>query len=248
MVEARSTPQTARPVALEKLRLSVVIPVYNENPTIEALIRRVLAVPLEKELIIVDDGSTDGTRYTLERLAQDPRIRVILQPENRGKGAAMRTGFGFVTGDVVIVQDADLEYDPAEYPKLVRPIAEGWADVVYGSRFYYGRPLGEPWWHYLGNRLLTWVSNRLTGLRLTDMETCYKVFRAEVLRQITIESDRFNVEPELTAKIAQGGWRVVEVPISYRPRFYAAGKKIGLKDAFEALWTIWRYRRHHRSR
>ncbi len=242
MAEIHTQPKTARSVVPGTLRLSVVIPVYNENATIEEVLRRVLAVPVEKEVIIVDDGSTDGTRAILERMAQEQPIRLILQPENRGKGAAIRTGFGFVTGDVVIIQDADLEYDPAEYPKLLQPILEDRADVVYGSRFYYGRPAGEPWWHYLGNRLLTWISNRLTGLRLTDMETCYKVLRVEVLRTLSIESDRFNVEPEITAKIARGGWRIVEVPIRYRPRFYSSGKKIGLRDAFEALWTMFKYR------
>nr|BCX00722.1 MAG: glycosyl transferase [Bacteroidota bacterium] len=242
MAEIHTQPKTARSVVPQTLRLSVVIPVYNENATIEEVLRRVLAVPVEKEVIIVDDGSTDGTRAILERMAQEQPIRLILQPENRGKGAAIRTGFGFVTGDVVIIQDADLEYDPAEYPKLLQPILEDRADVVYGSRFYYGRPAGEPWWHYLGNRLLTWISNRLTGLRLTDMETCYKVLRVEVLRTLSIESDRFNVEPEITAKIARGGWRIVEVPIRYRPRFYSSGKKIGLRDAFEALWTMFKYR------
>ncbi len=224
-------------------KLSVVIPVYNEEQWVRELLRRVRAVPIPKEIIVVDDCSKDGTRAILEELAGD-EVRVFYQPANQGKGAALREGLRHCTGDVVIVQDADLEYDPAEYPRLIQPILDNRADVVFGSRF-----VGEThrvlyFWHSIGNFVLTKLSNMFTDLNLTDMETCYKVFRREVLQGITIKSNRFGFEPEITAKIARKrnpAWRVYEVPISYSGRTYEEGKKIGLKDAFSALYCILRY-------
>lgn len=224
-------------------KLSVVIPVYNERQWINELIRRVRAVPIPKEIVIVDDCSTDGTRDLLHKL-EGGEVRVFYQPVNQGKGAALREGFRHATGDVVVVQDADLEYDPAEYPRLIQPILDNRADVVYGSRF-----IGEShrvlyFWHYVANLVLTTVSNMVTNLNLTDMETCYKVFRREVLAGIHLKSNRFGFEPEITAKIAKRrhpAWRIYEVPISYSGRTYEEGKKIGLRDAFNALYCILRY-------
>lgn len=224
-------------------RLSVVIPVYNEERWIEEVIRRVDAVPIPKEIIIVDDCSTDGTRAILSRLER-PDLHVVLQPANRGKGAALREGFRHATGDVVVVQDADLEYDPGEYPRLIQPILEQRADVVFGSRF-----IGEShrvlyFWHYVANRMLTTLSNMFTNLNLTDMETCYKVFRREVLQGITLRSNRFGFEPEITAKVAKQrnpSWRIFEIPVSYAGRTYDEGKKIGFRDALQAFFCIIRY-------
>jgi glycosyltransferase involved in cell wall biosynthesis len=227
--------------------LSIVIPVYNERDTLLELIRRVLAVPLEidRELVLVDDCSTDGTRELYPQLGQefpDATIRVFEHNVNQGKGAALRTGYRQVKGDIVVVQDADLEYDPNDYPKLLQPILDGRADVVYGSRFLRGderRVLG--FWHTYGNKFLTLLSNMFTNLNLTDMETCYKVFKAEVIRGIEIKSNRFGVEPEVTAKVAKGNWRIYEVGISYQGRSYAEGKKIGWRDGLKAVFAIIRF-------
>ena len=223
-------------------KLSVVIPVYNEEQWIREVLRRVEASPIPKEIILVDDCSTDGTRAIL-REAERKHV-VIYHTHNRGKGAALRTGFEYATGDAIIVQDADLEYDPAEYSKLLQPILENRADVVYGSRF-----IGEShrvlyFWHYVANKTLTTISNMFTNLNLTDMETCYKVFRREVVKDMKLKSDRFGFEPEFTAKIARHRnprWRIYEVPVRYSGRTYEEGKKIGLKDAFQALYCIVRY-------
>jgi glycosyltransferase involved in cell wall biosynthesis len=224
------------------VKLSVVIPAYNEAKTIREIVRRVRDVPIEKEILIVDDGSTDGTRDILRELDGSGGVRVFLQPVNQGKGAAVSVGFRYATGDVVVVQDADLEYDPHEYLKLLAPIEAGHADVVYGSRFLGGGARRVLYfWHTVGNRFLTLASNMFTNLNLTDMETCYKMFRREVVQSMKIESRRFGIEPEITAKVARRGYRVYEVPISYYGRTYEEGKKIGWKDAFSALWTIVRH-------
>ncbi|REJ73827.1 MAG: glycosyltransferase family 2 protein [Acidobacteria bacterium] len=225
--------------------LSIVIPVYDEAATVEELLRRVLAAPLpeplEREVVVVDDGSTDGSREILRRLAGELGIRYFEQPENRGKGAALRRGFAEARGDLLLIQDADLEYDPQEYPRLLAPILDDHADAVYGSRFLGGPHRVLFFWHYLGNRALTLLSNMLTDLNLSDMETCYKVFRSELLRGATLRSDRFGIEPELTALLARRKARVYEVPISYYGRTYAEGKKIGWKDGVSAVWAILRY-------
>lgn len=232
------------------VRLSVVIPVYNEQQTLRVLVDRVRAVPIRKELILIDDCSRDKTRDVLKALEQEGgqddfnRIRIFFHDENQGKGAALKTGFSKVEGDIVIIQDADLEYDPAEYPRLLQPIIEDKADVVFGSRF-----LGDQahrvlyYWHYLGNRFLTTLSNCFTNLNLTDMETCYKVFRRSVIDDIwpKLEQKRFGFEPEITARVARRKLRVYETSVSYSGRTYAEGKKIGWKDGFQALWCIVRF-------
>jgi glycosyltransferase involved in cell wall biosynthesis len=223
--------------------LTVVVPCYNERATILEVLGRVTASPWVAQVVVVDDGSTDGTRDLLAEHQHD-LVTVVLQPENRGKGAALRRGFAEATADYVVVQDADLEYDPAEYGKLLEPLLAGKADVVYGSRFVGGGAHRVLYfWHSVGNWLLTLVSNMFTDLNLTDMETCYKVFRREVIQSIRIEEDRFGFEPEITAKVARGRWVVYEVGISYSGRTYEEGKKIGLKDGFRALYCIVRYSR-----
>lgn len=225
------------------MKLSVVMPVYNERNTLREVISRVLAVPLDIELLCVDDGSADGSREILAELqASHPQIRVYLQPTNMGKGAALRRGIQASTGDFVIIQDADLEYDPAEYPTLLEPLIQGRADVVYGSRFLGGGPHRVLYfWHSVGNSILTLVSNALTNMNMTDMETCYKVFRREIIQSIPIEEDRFGFEPEVTVKVAKRRLRVYEVGISYSGRTYAEGKKIGWRDGFRALWCLAKY-------
>jgi glycosyltransferase involved in cell wall biosynthesis len=225
--------------------LSVVMPCFNERATIEPIVERVLASPYTAELIIVDDGSTDGTREVLQKLAKDdPRVHVHEHTVNQGKGAALRTGFALVTAPFAIVQDADLEYDPGEYGLLLAPLVDGRADVVYGSRFQgQGAHRVLYFWHSIGNKVLTLLSNMATDLNLSDMETCFKAFRREVLRSITIEENRFGFEPEITAKVAAAGWRVFEVGISYNGRTYAEGKKIGWRDGLRALWCIAKYSR-----
>jgi len=222
-------------------KLSVVIPVYNEERTIRQVIAHVAALPIPKEIIIVDDASTDDTRQVLSEFEAARDMHLIFKPHNEGKGAALRTGFRRVTGDVVIVQDADLEYDPRDILAVVKPIACGLADVVYGSRFLEGQPSHHSRLHRLGNRLLTSLSNWTTGLAITDMETCYKAFRREVLQSFEIRQPRFGFEPEVTARIARRKYRLYEVPISYSPRGYGDGKKIGLLDLFGALYCIVRY-------
>jgi glycosyltransferase involved in cell wall biosynthesis len=219
------------------------VPCYNEQRTILALLKQVAESPWVREIIVVDDGSTDGTRQILGDI-HDATVRVVIHERNQGKGAALRTGFEHASSDYVIVQDADLEYDPNEFGDLLPPMLEDKADVVFGSRFLSGRPHRVLYfWHAMGNRMLTLVSNMFTGLNLTDMETCYKLFRREVLESITIEEDRFGFEPEITAKVAKAGWRIYEVGISYSGRTYADGKKIGGRDAVRALYCIVRYSR-----
>jgi glycosyltransferase involved in cell wall biosynthesis len=238
------------------MKLSLVIPVYNEAPTLKEVIQRVVAVDLDKELVIVDDASTDGSREMLADLSErglarwlpnpdrrraNNEVRVHLQPQNAGKGAALRTGFGLATGDIIVIQDADLEYDPQDLPRLIQPIRDGIADVTFGSRF-----IGSPrrvlyFWHTLMNRGLTLASNMLNDLNITDMETCYKAFRAEVIKSIDVEENRFGIEPELTAKVAKKRLRIYEVPISYYGRTYAEGKKIGWRDGVAAFWHITKF-------
>jgi glycosyltransferase involved in cell wall biosynthesis len=249
------------PAALTNPTISIVMPVYNERATIEEILRRVMDTNINKEVIIVDDASTDGTRQILKEIEQRQQngereapaqdggdsiplgpLRFVFQDANQGKGAALRQGFAAAAGQVVLVQDADLEYDPRDYGGLLEPIVEGRADVVYGSRFLGGPQRVHYFWHYCANRFLTLLSDIFTNLKLTDMETCYKVFRREVLQGIALKSNRFGFEPEITAKIAKGKWRVYEVPITYAGRTYEEGKKITWRDGFHALWCIVRFR------
>lgn len=227
--------------------LSILIPVYNELPTVEELLSRVRGVELPanlaREIVMVDDGSTDGTVELLERLAAElsPEVKLILHEKNQGKGAALRTALTAAEGDILLIQDADLEYHPRDYPALLAPILEGEADVVYGSRFHGGAQRVLFFWHYLGNRALTFLSNLMSDLNLSDMETCYKVMRREAVEGMKLSSDRFGIEPELTAKLAKRKLRIYEVPVSYYGRTYAEGKKIGWRDGIAAVWAILRY-------
>jgi glycosyltransferase involved in cell wall biosynthesis len=223
------------------MKISVVIPVFNEAATIGQIVARVRETPFDKEIIIVDDGSTDATREKLDELGNFPEIRVALHERNQGKCAALRTGFKLATGDIIIVQDADLEYSPAEYGVLLKPILDGYADVVFGSRFLGGPHRVLYYWHFLGNQFLTTLSNMMSNINLTDMETGYKVFRREVLDGITLKSERFGFDPEFTAKVAAKHCRIYEVPISYQGRTYSEGKKIGWKDGFVVLVAILRF-------
>jgi glycosyltransferase involved in cell wall biosynthesis len=249
------------PSALDNPMISVVIPVYNEKNTIEEILRRVLESPFRKQVIIVDDCSSDGTREILRSLEQQKaagaesaaatdgedaiplaNLQFFFQEKNQGKGAALRRGFAEARGEIVLVQDADLEYDPRDYGKLLEPILDGRADVVFGSRFLGGPQRVHYFWHYVANKFLTLLSDLMTNLKISDMETCYKVFRREVLAGIRIKSNRFGFEPEITAKVAKGKWRVYEVPITYAGRTYEEGKKITWKDGVQALWCILRFR------
>ncbi|HQV94625.1 MAG TPA: glycosyltransferase family 2 protein [Anaerolineales bacterium] len=231
-----------RDVIIPVMNLSVVIPVYNEEHNIREILRRVQATKLAKEIVVVDDGSQDGTREILKKMDGKGKIRVILHERNKGKGAAVVTGLNAAKGDVLLIQDADLEYDPRDYPALLQPIHEGVADVVYGSRF-----LGSPhrvtmFWHLVANKLLTLMTNILYNTILTDMETGYKVFRRKVIEDMNLRAKRFDFEPEFTAKALKRNYRIFEVPISFNPRDYSQGKKIKLRDAFEAVWTLLKYR------
>ncbi len=224
------------------MKLSVVVPVYNEKNTILAILDRIRQVDLPKEIIVVDDYSTDGTRGILQGLSASGDLKIVLQSRNMGKGAALRRGFLEVSGEIVVIQDADLEYDPADYHALIQPILDDKADVVFGSRFLGGPHRVLYFWHSVGNRILTTLSNMLSDLNLTDMETCYKVFRAALLKKITFRENRFGFEPEFTAKVAKAKCRIYEVPISYHGRDYSEGKKIGWKDGIAAIYFILKYR------
>lgn len=240
-------PNPKKTSGLGIMLLSIIIPVYNESQTLEGLVEKVTSVDLshlslEKEIIVIDDCSRDGTLKVAQRLAEKGIIRLFRHEKNQGKGAALQTGFRGAQGDILLIQDADMEYDPEEYPRLLKPILDGKADVVFGSRFMGGEPHRVLYfWHYVGNRFLTLLSNMMTNLNLTDMETCYKVFRSEVIKSIRLEEKRFGFEPEVTARIARLGCRIYEVGISYTGRTYAEGKKINWKDGVRALWCIIKY-------
>jgi len=224
------------------MKLSVIIPVYNEVENIEEILKRVKATKRAAEIIVVDDGSQDGTRDLLKKLDGRGRVRVILREKNQGKGAAVRTGLDAAAGDILLIQDADLEYDPRDYPTLLQPLEEGLADVVYGSRFLGGPRRATMFWHMIANKMLTFMTNILYDTILSDMETGYKVFRREVVDGMKLRSKRFDFEPEFTAKALKRKYHIYEVPISFNPRDYSQGKKIKLKDAFEAVWTLLKYR------
>jgi glycosyltransferase involved in cell wall biosynthesis len=238
------------------VKVSILIPVYNEHATLREILRRVRAVdltfdkplyapvstPIEKEIVVVDDGSTDGSQAILLEEEAKGDLKVVLHPQNRGKGAAVRTAIGAATGDILLIQDADLEYDPRDFPGLIQPIIEGRADVVYGSRFLGGPRKAMLFWHMIANKLITLMTNVLYDAILSDVETCYKAFRADVIKTIPLRSQRFEIEPEITAKVLKRGYRIYEVPISYTGREYQEGKKIGMKDAFEAVGALLRYR------
>ena len=224
------------------MKVSIIIPVYNEFNTIEEILRRVEAQNIAAEILIVDDGSTDGTREKLDSMIEDAHLRIFFHEQNLGKGAAVRTGIQNVKGDVILIQDADLEYDPRDYPALFKPIEEGIADVVYGSRFLGGPRRTVMFWHMVANRLLTFMTNLLYNTILSDMETGYKVFKQEIVRDMKLRANRFDFEPEFTAKILKRKARVYEVPISFNPRDYEDGKKIGIGDAFQAVWALLKYR------
>ena len=224
------------------MKLSVIIPVYNEVESIQEIIKRVKDTKLAWEIVLVDDGSIDGTRDVLKEMDGEDNVRVVLHEKNQGKGAAVRTGIKAAQGDILLVQDADLEYDPRDYPILLKPLEEGIADVVYGSRFLGGPRRVAMFWHMVANYLLTFMTNILYNTILSDMETGYKVFRKEVIEGMTLHAKRFDFEPEFTAKVLKRKYRIFEVPISFNPRDYSQGKKIKLKDAFEAVWTLLKYR------
>ncbi len=227
---------------MRRMNLSVIIPVYNEKDTVREIVSRVLEMKMASELVIVDDGSKDGTREILAEIDGKDGVRVILHPKNQGKGAAVRTGLQSANGDILLIQDADLEYDPREYPGLLRPIQENLADVVYGSRFLGGARRPILFWNMVANKILTFMTNILYNNILTDMETGYKVFRREVVQNLQLRANRFDFEPEFTAKILKRHVRIFEVPIAFNPREYSEGKKIGLRDAFEAVWALVKYR------
>ena len=237
MIERRITDSSSHQLT----KLSIIVPVYNEPSTLEEIVNRLLALEETYEVILVNDGSANQTTDLITKLSDLEPIQVIHHQNNRGKGAAIRTGLDACRGDIIAIQDADLEYDPAEISKLIAPIIHGDVDVVYGSRFLGPNATSTPFYRRMANQLLTWTSNQMTGLELTDMETCYKVMTKQVIQSLELQENRFGIEPELTAKIAKQKWRLIEIPISYQPRGYSDGKKIGIRDGLRAVWCIWKY-------